>query len=95
VCHQSVGLVANTLEGAGMSTVEVTLKPDVTHGTGTARSVRVRFPMGNPVGEPHKPNQQRRILRSVLEVMQQVQEPGLIVELPYRWRRMKVEERHD
>jgi hypothetical protein len=77
-----------------MSTIQVTLKPDVTHGTGSPRSVRVRFPMGNPVGEPHKPNQQRRILRSVLEVLPQVRVPGLIVELPYRWRRMKVEERN-
>jgi hypothetical protein len=76
-----------------MSTILVTLKPEVTQGTGSPRSVRVRFPMGNPVGEPHKPDQQRRILRSVLEVLQQVEEPGLIVELPYRWRRMKVEER--
>lgn len=73
-----------------MSTVTISLKPEVTQGTGCPRAVRVRFPMGNPVGEPHKPDQQRRILRSVLEVMEQVREPGLLVELPYRWRRMKV-----
>jgi hypothetical protein len=70
--------------------VHATVNPVVTQGTGCPRAVRVRFPMGNPMGEPHKPDQQRRILRSVLELMAQLEEPGPVVELPYRWRRMKV-----
>ncbi|MPZ14945.1 MAG: hypothetical protein GEU73_11075 [Chloroflexi bacterium] len=72
-----------------MSTVLVTVRPDVTQETGCPRGVHIRFPMGNPIGEPHKPNQQRRILLSVLELMQQLREPGPLIELPYRWRRMK------
>lgn len=73
-----------------MTTIVITLRTLVSQGTGAPRAVTMRFPMGNPVGEPGKPAQQRRILLSVLEVMQQVRQPGLILELPYRWRRMRV-----
>lgn len=72
-----------------MTTMLISVKTDVTHGTGAPRVLHIRFPMGNPVGEPNKPDQQRRILLSALEVMQQLPEPGLKVQLPYRWRRMK------
>lgn len=89
MCHQSVGLVANILEGAGMSTFHITVRPDVTQETGVPRAARVRFPMGNPVGEPGKPEQQRRILAGALEAMHALEEPGHILELPFRWRRME------
>ena len=88
MCHQSVGLIANALEGAGLATLIISLRPDVTQGTGAPRAMHIRFPMGNPVGEPGRPRQQRRILLSALEVLAQLRSPGLLVELPYRWRRM-------
>lgn len=75
-----------------MSTILITVNPMMTQGTGAPRAVHVRFPMGNPVGEPNKPNQQKRIVRSALEVLGQIGEPGAIVHLPYRWRRMRVRE---
>jgi hypothetical protein len=40
------------------------------------------------MGEPHKPDQQRTILRAVLAALERAPEPGTIYELPYRWRRM-------
>jgi hypothetical protein len=88
MCHQSVGLIANALEGAGLSTLVLSLRPDVSQGTGAPRMLHIRFPMGNPIGEPGKPRQQRRILLSALEVLTQLRVPGHLVELPYRWRRM-------
>lgn len=88
MCHQSVGLIANVIEGFGISTILTSLRPDVTQGIGAPRAVYLRFPMGNPFGEPRKPAQQRRLLLSVLEIVPQLREPGLLVELPYRWRRM-------
>jgi D-proline reductase (dithiol) PrdB len=90
MCHQSVGLIANVLEDVGLVTLLISLRPDVTQGTGAPRAMHIRFPMGNPVGEPGKTAQQRRILLSALEVIPQLREPGLLVELPYRWRRMSV-----
>lgn len=74
-----------------MSTIVSSLRPDVTQGTGAPRASYMHFPMGNPMGEPGKPAQQRRILRSILETMQQLEGPDQLVEIPYRWRRMKVD----
>jgi hypothetical protein len=68
--------------------VLITVKPEVTHGTGAPRSMFVRFPMGNSVGEPFKVEQQRTILISALELLERLDEPGRIVETRYRWRRM-------
>ena len=48
----------------------------------------MRFPTGNPIGEPNKAEQQRMILTAVLEQLAEIKEPGTIVELPFRWRRM-------
>jgi hypothetical protein len=40
------------------------------------------------MGEPDKPEQQHVILSAVLEQLVEIKEPGTIVELPFRWRRM-------
>lgn len=88
MCHQSVGLLQGAIEAASISTIGITVRPEVTVNMCVPRAVYVRFPTGNPVGEPHKPNQQRRILRGVLAALEAIQEPGTVLELPFRWRRM-------
>lgn len=88
MCHQSVGLIQGAIEAAGISTISVTVRPEVTLNMQVARAAYVRFPTGNPVGEPHKPHQQRTILRGVLRALEAIQEPGSVLEMPYRWRRM-------
>jgi D-proline reductase (dithiol) PrdB len=50
------------------------------------RAVHVRFPLGNPLGEPGRPDQHRRILEDMFRLLETADEPQ-IVELPYRWRR--------
>ena len=52
----------------------------------------LRYPAGNQVGEAGKPVQQRTILRWALEAAAAAAAPGVIVELPYRWRRFPVNE---
>ena len=86
MCHRSVGLVQGAVEAAGMSTVSVCLRPDITSQMNVARAAYVRFPLGNPFGEPNEPAQHHRILEDLLLLLEQVDEPT-IVELPYRWRR--------
>lgn len=87
MCHQSVGLVQHALESAGMATVSISLRPEITAHMNVARAGYVRFPLGNPFGECHQPAQQRRILGDLLELVVKATEP-VFVELPYRWRRM-------
>lgn len=88
MCHQSVGLLQGAIERQGIPTISVTVRPEITAHANVSRACYVRFPTGNPMGEPHKPDQQRLILRAVLEQLVEIKKPGTIVDLPYRWRRM-------
>ncbi len=89
MCHQSVGLLQGAIEQQGIPTISVTVRPEITAHANVSRACYMRFPTGNPVGEPHKQDQQRMILQAVLEQLVAIQTPGTIVELPFRWRRMK------
>jgi D-proline reductase (dithiol) PrdB len=84
--------VQNQIEGAGVSTISMTVQPHITGSVGVPRAVFIRFPAGNQLGEAGKPQQQRAILTAALEAVASIQRPGTIVELPYRWRRFPVEE---
>ena len=87
-----MGLLQGAIEAAGISSVSISVRPEVTINMRVPRAVYVRFPTGNPVGEPGKPNQQRTILRGALAALAAIQEPGTLLEMPYRWRRMGDEE---
>ncbi len=94
MCHQSVGLVQHELESAGIASASVTLKPEITYGVGASRAAWVRFPLGHPMGEPDRPDLQREILTDLLHIVSEYPNPldhggdrGLILRLPYRWRR--------
>jgi D-proline reductase (dithiol) PrdB len=88
MCHQSVGLLQGAIESRGIPTISVTVRPEITAHANISRACYLRFPTGNPMGEPNRPDQQHRILTAVLEQLTAIQVPGTIVELPYRWRRM-------
>ncbi|PKB78193.1 MAG: hypothetical protein BZY88_19775 [SAR202 cluster bacterium Io17-Chloro-G9] len=87
-----MGLVQNQVEAAGVATVSMTVQPHITASVGAPRAVYIRYPAGNQLGEAGKPIQQRAILTSALEAAIQIQTPGTIVELPYRWRRFPIQE---
>jgi len=87
MCHQSGGLVLNALEGKGLTTVGITLKPEITLTGGAPRAVYARFPLGNPFGEAFRADQQTTILTAALRALETIPRAGLILELPYRWRR--------
>ena len=86
MCHRSVGLVQGELERSGISTVSVSVRPDVTAGMNVPRVAYVRFPHGNPLGEPNRPDQQHLILDALLRLLETAEGPTF-VELPVRWRR--------
>jgi len=88
MCHRSVGLVSNAIERSGIPTASLCVRPDVTFGMKPARAVYVRFPHGNPLGEPNEPEQHHLILEQVLRMLEEVTEPTF-VELPFRWKRWR------
>lgn len=49
------------------------------------RSLFVNFPMGNPFGPPDKPDYQRSILTTALELAVTARTPGRIVDLCDTW----------
>lgn len=51
------------------------------------RTLFLRWPFGNPCGEPGNRAQQRRVVLDMLEAVRGLGEAGAIVDLPYRWRR--------
>jgi len=82
-----VGLLQREIEAAGISTVAMTVVREVMEGIKPPRAVHVRFPFGFTFGEPFATDQQLTIAEDALAAMENIQEPGTIVELPYRWKR--------
>ncbi|MDK2980310.1 MAG: D-proline reductase (dithiol) PrdB [Chloroflexota bacterium] len=85
VCHHTIGLIQNVLEEAGLVTMCMTLKPEVTHFMHIPRAAYVRYPYGYPLGPAFQPELQREIMRKSMELINEIQEPETIVKLPYRW----------
>ncbi len=86
MCHRSVGLVQGAVERAGIPTVSLSLRPEITAFMNVSRAAYVRFPLGNPFGEPHQPAQHRLVFERLLDLAERATEPTFI-ELPFRWRR--------
>ena len=47
----------------------------------------VHWPFGHALGEPGNVNQQYTILHDLFSMARSVPTPGLVLELPYRWKR--------
>lgn len=51
------------------------------------RAAFVKFPHGASFGEPDNRLQQMTILRELLLLLQTARQPGILVDLPYKWKR--------
>ena len=86
MCHQTVGLVQNSIEKASIATISMSLKPEVTEQMNVPRAVHIRFPYGYSVGPAFEPDKQLQIMKEALQLIYEIQEPRTFVKLPYRWR---------
>jgi len=84
-----VSLVARVLESGGISTVTYTNARDIAASAGNPRQVFLNYPLGNPAGRPHDPDNQRDVLRAGLKLLEEAEKPGIIVDLPYVWSESK------
>lgn len=82
-----MGLIARAIESVGIPTVSISIAKDLTEAVGAPRALFVKWPLGHPLGEPHNAVQQRTLLFDALRLLRDAQEPGVIVEPGYRWRR--------
>jgi hypothetical protein len=80
-----VSLVARVLEAGGISTVTYTNARDIAASAGNPRQIFLNYPLGNPAGRPHDPDNQRDVLRAGFKLLEEADRPGIIVDLPYVW----------
>lgn len=78
-------VLARTLEAHGLSTVLVTMMPYWSERTGVPRTLAVEFPFGHPLGMPGDVDQQLRVIRQALQVLETAREPGTIVHSDEAW----------
>jgi D-proline reductase (dithiol) PrdB len=80
-----VSLVARVLETGGISTVTYTNARDIAASAGNPRQIFLNYPLGNPAGRPHDPDNQREVLGAGLKLLEEADQPGIIADLPYVW----------
>lgn len=80
-----MGLVQRVLEASGISTVTLSMIPDLTRAVGVPRLAGISYPMGRPLGRPHDGVGQRAVLHATLEVLASASGPDTYVELPFQW----------
>ncbi|MFZ4793024.1 MAG: hypothetical protein ACOYLN_02735 [Blastocatellia bacterium] len=78
MCNQTVGLVQAAIEREGIATVSITLLREVTSVIHPPRSLFVPFPMGYPLGAPHDPALQHRVIAAALALLNREDLPLLV-----------------
>jgi hypothetical protein len=65
----------------------VSIQRELTEKARPPRAVFLRWPFGHPLGEPFNVAQQHWVLLDALQALVEIQTPGVIIDLPYLWRR--------
>lgn len=90
-----MGLVARTIEAAGIPTVSIIGLKEIAEKVHPPRAVHLKWPFGHPLGEPGNRAQQLSVIHYALRALYTVQEPGTILEPGWGWRRATYTEPND
>ena len=71
----------------GVTTVALALVKEVALAAHAPRFLYVHWPFGHALGEPGNVDQQRTVLHDMLWMAVLAKKRGVVVDLPYRWRR--------
>ncbi|MFT4563554.1 MAG: D-proline reductase (dithiol) PrdB [Gammaproteobacteria bacterium] len=85
MCHQTVSLVARTLEENGIATVVIGSAKDIVEHCGVARFLFTDFPLGNPCGRPDDLKSQQLVMTAALTMLDETTVPGTTVQTPLAW----------
>ena len=80
-----MGLVARSIEEAGISTLCLSNIPDLTAAVGVPRLAGIEYPFGRTLGRPGDAAGQMAVVRGALEALEAMATPGSIVHLPHKW----------
>jgi hypothetical protein len=78
-------VLARTFEAKGLSTIMVTMMSFWAEKVGVPRTLAVEFPFGHTLGQPHNVDQQMRVIRHALKVLEREDAPGSIVHSTETW----------
>lgn len=70
-----------------MTTVALALVKEVAVAARAPRFLYLHWPFGHALGEPGNVAQHRTVLHDMFSMARCAPRPGLVVDLPYRWRR--------
>ena len=82
-----MGLIQREIERIGIATIGISIVREYSEKVQPPRTVFLRWPFGHPLGEPGNAQQQRAVVLEALRALYQIEEPGTIIDLPFRWRR--------
>ena len=85
MCHQTVSLVANVVEAAGIVSVIAGSARDIVEEVGAPRFYFTDFPLGNPLGRPDDFAEQQRLLAGALELAVNAWAPRTTVQADAVW----------
>jgi hypothetical protein len=77
MCQQTVCLLQEAIERAGIATVSISLLREVASKLRPPRALFTPFPMGYPLGEPNNPSLQHRIIAAALNLLERDDVPVL------------------
>ncbi len=80
-----MGLVQREIEAAGISTIALSPIPEWTAAQSVPRLVGIEHPLGATLGRPGDAAGQTAVLRDTLQALVEMQQPGEVRYLPYKW----------
>ena len=77
LCHQSVSLIARSLEAAGIPTMTLAVDRNVVETVRPPRAALYAGELGSVAGLPNWPEHQRRVLDEALRLIEPMDQPGI------------------
>ncbi len=84
-----MGLLAREIEACGVTTVALANVRELAVAVKAPRVLFLHWPFGHALGEPENALQQFTVLRDAFSMARLAPRPGLVVDLPYQWRRQQ------
>lgn len=80
-------MIQREIERCGIPTVGISIVRNYSEEVKPPRTVFLRWPFGHPLGEPGNIDQQAAVLTRTLRALIEIEQPGEIIDLPFKWRR--------
>lgn len=80
-----MGLVQREIEAAGLSTISLSMMPELTASAGAPRIAAIEHPFGMTLGRPGDVAGQLEALRATLRAMETMAERSSVIHLPFEW----------